>query len=864
MKINYLKGRYHLEGILDKPSQPQKGGISGYWHFLGCFLEKMHYAIRFTDETGKKFFFNRVSAIKYINRHQGKLPLTAQAVEIQRALQKIGTPSKHVNPEFNPAPQSKIAGQVPINHLKTNGSGTLPIQPLSVNTAKPETIVPQEKAGEISLEKLEEPQETKVPFSQNEVDTNAIKWYLKWCQEASIEDLTKNFNDFIKDSSKKVLADAFKVICDRADVTSFAVLNMMKTLEESSWTRFTDLVVPHLKPDQWKKLALCWVQPTVEPHFKKMIATIPNPTFLYAFFPAARSSAACLDLFELWKSKSNLFEEALNNYYQSPHYKEHGGIFWRYLNDQKEIKEEFINLLAEKATDEQLIDLSLSKEFDSEYLKERLKKISMESLLSISFNAYRGALPQSLKVILQAQSLILPLLRLQEIDLNHLDIEQRSALYYVSNDKFRRQGIFNSCRESSEKMEQFLEKIASSLNPAMLPNILDSLAHDGMTSNERLFLYTHLNPDCRKAFFSSQSQKILTLDLMVSLIKNHHYALAAEMLQEFEEKRLIELANFCFASLSAEDYLGMFAQVPNDAFIRLVEKIFTTIDHMKNLLPKSSYTSLTPFVIANHIPKEKLSEWLEIPALKTSVFGLQIAFAMAETEEQIVKILNIIEEKKDQILIPLSHIIGFIGKHNNNLMFILKILQKKSFHCEYLKHLLILIYINETKDEAPEMVGQFDEFLLTMDNDVLIKLLGYSKTGEKTLKTLVSKLNKVHLTILLKSIKNKPIYNSMDQWAPQDFAKFMSCFYEKNYAFKFFSKEFSEERYSLFQACMYDNNNDLQTFVEDARPPVSAMKELLKRANPQQKDVLRNYIAKRAESSQEFQNLKNEIDILPN
>lgn len=89
MTINYLQGRYHLSGIIDKPTQPQKAGMGGHCFIWGSLMKKIHVAIPYTDEREKNFFFNRKSSIKYVNRHGEALPLSAQATEIQAALNRL-------------------------------------------------------------------------------------------------------------------------------------------------------------------------------------------------------------------------------------------------------------------------------------------------------------------------------------------------------------------------------------------------------------------------------------------------------------------------------------------------------------------------------------------------------------------------------------------------------------------------------------------------------------------------------------------------------------------------------------------------------------------------------------------------------
>lgn len=89
MYIDILNSRFHLRLVDDKPKEPQKAGMAGYWTCLGWLLVKINFAICVSDEAGQKFYLNRKSAIKYINRHEGNLANTAKDVEIDQALEKI-------------------------------------------------------------------------------------------------------------------------------------------------------------------------------------------------------------------------------------------------------------------------------------------------------------------------------------------------------------------------------------------------------------------------------------------------------------------------------------------------------------------------------------------------------------------------------------------------------------------------------------------------------------------------------------------------------------------------------------------------------------------------------------------------------
>ena len=199
--------RYHLTNVQDTPiDTKQKSGMAGYSRCLGWLLEKLHIAVCFHDGDSK-FYLNRRSAIKYINRHRDDpLDKQAKAKKICQELFALAT-ATHTQPERPITPKARVQEPVAVptqnevlpSVVENPPAPTIEVLPIATISAReelPQVTLHTEPVvlPEPALQTVHpEPNELQFPYALATDEVVAA-----WCDQATPEQLLENFGDLYK------------------------------------------------------------------------------------------------------------------------------------------------------------------------------------------------------------------------------------------------------------------------------------------------------------------------------------------------------------------------------------------------------------------------------------------------------------------------------------------------------------------------------------------------------------------------------------------------------------------------------------------------------------------------------------------
>lgn len=853
MIINYTNHRYHLNNVEDKPEKPQKAGIAGYWQCIGWLLAQINIAICISDKAGHSFYLNRKSSLKYINRHGGKLTEQTKAADIAQALWEIGTPKKADEPFIPPKPVKPPQVEPSITSIEP----PKPPQPIIKN---PEPIVKKE------------PEYPTKNANEEEIKT--------WCLEIDTIKLAEKFVDFIEDFKNQkilmqVIPKAFKRICQSNDIDDNSFLEMMKKLRALDPTQYYKSLVSDLTPQEWKRLVICWNDNQTSDLFKKLMATLEDPTFLFAWFPAARTYTPIIELFNLWEAKSPLFDKALDCYYKSPHYLANGTSSFKYFTaDKREDNSIFFDYLIEHATDEQLLDFSLVHEsHQSERLKERVREIPFKTLLSIFYKAQQDKVPNASSIKDKTMRLFLDIYKkdqsLQQDFLKGLDIEQSLALFYSFN-KRSKEEIIEFFREKLDLLKEFLFKLATSIKAEQIPTIFP-LFEKRVNIVEILTLYTAIDPKLRKEVIESCSKDYKS-ELFIALLSNNHYDLACEMLQWLQPDEIKKLVNYSHEFLKDDRLEGMLKQ-NSDIYIELLTNVFK---EMKDFSNDQYFLDDKAIILVDQTPAGKLSILLQaLNEGKAPLFHFEVALAAAKKKAEVVEIYHKLVHKFQNgnlNTILAAIIIKHIALRRDNFGFLFQILEAVAKDNKDLSNIFVdLVFLSINSQYYREIII---DLLPSISKEMLVKLIEWNSqlkhiyenvSGEKILRILNEKLSREELRILMSLFKNGEFlihHIAMRDWKPAEFANLFSCLGSENYkavAQSFFSM-LTEQKADFFAACMKgyrdDKVEDFRVFITETQPWVKVLEPIIEQGTikntPKLLKVLRDYINEKANTYEDF------------
>ena len=207
MLIYKSNHRYQLNDVQDTPvDEKQKSGMAGYGDCLGWFFAKIHIAICFHDDEGRKFYLNRNSAIKYINRHRDD-PIDQQtkAEKVYKALfdlaiSAISQPGRAAAPKPN---VEEVSDSI-------TPRGVTSIADLTQDAPHTEPTIPRVPPANDGL-----------TFPNKDAEDQEIS---AWCEHATPRQFLENFETLVCDFHERsifetVLPKAFKSICEDSTIT---------------------------------------------------------------------------------------------------------------------------------------------------------------------------------------------------------------------------------------------------------------------------------------------------------------------------------------------------------------------------------------------------------------------------------------------------------------------------------------------------------------------------------------------------------------------------------------------------------------------------------------------------------------------
>ena len=442
-------------------------------------------------------------------------------------------------------------------------------------------------------------------------------------------------------------------------------------------------LAPTLTQEEWKKLVLCSNDTKSYALFNAMRATIEDPAFLYAFFPKSMNYQPCRDLFELSQSKPEFLDKALAAYYQSPHYQENGMqgfLLFTVGSMYEEAKKEFLRLIVERATPDQLINLShfiWPENLQSELLNERIQCLSLPTLLDVYYKALQGEQLYHNHIAIDAKKHVIRLKEENDWEIHEIfpdmTMEQCVAFFYISSEnEFDAKNIVAYFKEDLIKLDEFLREVARTINVERVNEI--KLFLHGISMEQLLSFYTNVDLAIKRTFVADLHDIFMRVFFAVS-----RYDLAGEMLTFLKPEQINELAS---EDYNDPDLLEMFKH-----YTLFKELLLSVFEKMTRECSRQVFQELAAAIVTN-VPKEDLPLFLK--KLDNPYFRFHIVLlAAGNVEEEIIQAINEVMEVKfleEQMVI---NFISFIGIQNNNLEQILRVLAKATQNNRKLKYLFI-------------------------------------------------------------------------------------------------------------------------------------------------------------------------------
>lgn len=716
----------------------------------------------------------------------------------------------------------------------------------------------------------------------------------EWCAQASPQMLLEKLEILMQDFSRRpffkteIFPQAFHRIFQCQTIDDEEIKKVLKGNIRMDIQVFAECVTSDLslEKDEWKRLAICSDHPLTDGIFDAMRSKLQNPAFVFAFCPPSNgSSKPWDDLYKLWITKPLLIDEALKNYYQSPHYQENDiDLFIRFCRGSKEDQiNEFKNLIIEKATPYQLIALSGNWHKDSQpkLLQDRLGELTLPTRLDVYHAALKGTKPYDARIADRAKSSIFELQTAKteaEVEkvFTGLTKEQSVALFLAfAHDEWITQTTIRILLKDPEKFEVFCRELGCTINETFLAKIMPFhvLIRSGL-------LYTNLKPELRKPFVEYIKKKNNYFELFEVLLKQNSYDLAGEMLTflDLDDEQLKTVGSGMKYHF---DLKGMFTHY--DLFKKLLLSILEEkgddFYHSLNVKERAEVLNKEnelAAAIVEKVPEEDLPNLLQklenAPFLR---FHIEL-LAAKNSEDKIINSLNEVVKNESIRSDYLANIIIFIGKNNNKVKEFLNSVAKARHNNPNLKDIFkdcFCRYRSYIKSKGIE-VDNWTEILIdmipTLSEDLLTELISIDKEGATFLQILTTKLSHENLSKVVKKLNIKDILNNhmpMREWKPQEFVNLFNVFDKDEdiqaFAYRFFSF-WSPGKSDFYEACIKqpsqenDKIRDFKRFLELTEPTADVVNDVFPYATLEQKSFFRAYIQKNLKDRpRDFDKVKN-------